>query len=169
MDIGEEFSGDAISIELSTSKIFTTFCDEPVEVERGYRGNWIVRLFNFGYLGMLWHLGFSISTSFDAKSKHLFYVCPFSGTVGVLDIEKWKIVKVIRLSPGIRESAYDNKRDILYVSNYASGDLYKIKVDKDIKLIDRIFVGRRVRKMFYSEELDRLFIAGSNGFLELTN
>jgi hypothetical protein len=120
-----------------------------------------IGLFNF-----LMGLGVGNGIAADAAGKQFFTGMPMHGAVYVFDAQKNKFKRRITLEVGIRDLTFDPERRALFAAGYLTGHVFVINADT-YQVVDKIFVGRKVRHINWDPGNKRLYVTSANGCLEV--
>lgn len=111
------------------------------------------------------NFGFLFHVAADPAGERAFVAAPFECSVYQVDMLKKKTVNKINLPIGIRDLAYDTKRNELYAANFVNGYVYRLTTKNNrLAIKDRFYVGRRLRYFVYQPDKDVFLAASSNGF-----
>lgn len=105
--------------------------------------------------------------SLDDEEGVLFAAMPMQRRIVAYRAEDLQFLYHFPVSGGIRDMDYDPVRKKLYAGNYITGNVEVIdpfarKTEK------KIFVGKRIRDIFYSHATKKVYAATSLGFFEVT-
>lgn len=106
------------------------------------------------------------SVALDEKFLRAYVSVPYERKIYFYDMTSLKRMGSISVPFGLRIMDFDEKRGLLYAGDYVHGNVLVIDGKKE-KIIKKIFVGRKIRDVFFSESADRLFVASTNGFFEI--
>ena len=113
------------------------------------------------------YIGFtSLGMVLDPGRRRAYLSKPFSSKVMVVDLDSMKILKSLQARPGVRDLDIDPERRRLYAGNYISGtvQVFDLKTDR---MLREYYVGKQVRGVYHSRELNRDFASSSCGVMEL--
>lgn len=114
---------------------------------------------------MMWkNFGFLFHVTTDPANERAYVAAPFECAVYEIDLKKKKVTGKIKLPIGVRDLTFDTKRNELYASNFVNGYVYRIKTGGKLKLLERFYVGRRLRYFNYEKAQDVFLAASANGF-----
>lgn len=114
---------------------------------------------------MVWkNLGFLFHVTTNPEKELAYVAAPFECAVYEIDLETGKTSGKIKLPIGIRDLTFDTRRNELYASNFVNGYVYRIKTDGKMKLLEKFYVGRRLRYFNYEKDQDVFLAASANGF-----
>jgi len=121
---------------------------------------------HIGLLRVWKSLGFFFHVTADPVRERAFAAAPFECAVYMVDLNRKKTLWRHELPIGIRDVAYDTKRNMLYAANYVNGYVYKFDASGDRpRYTGRFFIGRRIRFFNYEPDKDVFLAACANGFL----
>jgi hypothetical protein len=120
-----------------------------------------IGLFNF-----LMGLGVGNGIAADAEGAQFFTGMPMHGAVYVFDARENRYKRRINLEIGVRDLAFDPERRALFAAGYLTGHVFVISADT-YKVVDKIFVGRKVRHIHWDARARRLLVTSANGCLEV--
>lgn len=118
-----------------------------------------------GAVNMWRSWGFFFHTEADPDRERAFIGASMEGAVYMVDLEQKRVAWRYPLPVGVRDLGYDNRRQVLYASNFVNGYVYKIDVSGEKpRDLGKFYVGRRVRYFNYEPDEDIFIIASTNGF-----
>lgn len=124
-------------------------------------------LISTGLVESLFSLNMVFGIAFADDVDELYIALPVASRILIYDMKERRVKEKIKADLGINALHYDPRRRLIYAGGYLSGILYSISVDSH-SIVDRIYVGRRINSVRYSEELDLVLVACANGFWEVT-
>ncbi len=100
----------------------------------------------------------------DSEGKSLYFTDFLLGTLSVVDVKSFKIIKSVHIKSGVRAVEVDEKRGLIYVGNFLSP--YLVILDNNLQILEKVFVGNPCRDIKLLKN-GRLFVASNLGLLEV--
>lgn len=110
----------------------------------------------------MWTPDFEIRLAIDAPRRRLYLSLPSLGEIRQIDLDNPRVLKTLKLAPGVRFMRLSDDRRMLFVAGYFDGYLYQIRVP-EMELHRKVFVGSRVRSLHIAPGDDRVVCASSLG------
>ena len=102
----------------------------------------------------------------DQEGRRIFGASTVTGDLVTIDIDRHLVLSRIPVEPGIRYSAYDRKRNRIYVGGYSRGNLSFVDLAQE-RVTARYNLGYRVRTVFFSEKTQKITATSSVGGFEI--
>ena len=128
-----------------------------------------VRFYNLDTLALTAEINpgwFFAYVSLDEAGRRLFGASTISGDLVVVDVDRPAVRARIPVEPGIRYTAYDPHRNLVYVGGYGRGSLAFVDPDRR-EVLARYELGFRARTVFYSERTRKVTVTSSTGGFEI--
>ena len=118
----------------------------------------ITRRANVGYV--------TLDMVLDTDRRRAYLARPLPGRVDVVNLDTMRIIGDITTGAGVRDLDIDPKRRILVAGDYIDGIAHIIDLDSG-RILKSYSVGKQLRGVYHSAELNRNFAASSCGVFEL--
>jgi len=110
---------------------------------------------------------FCSACSLADEENVVFVSMPLQGKVYMYRADTSSLITWFYVPKGIRRMAYSPSHKRLYAGNYITGNLEVIDPFAQ-KVVNKIFVGKRIRDVFYSHATKKVYVASSLGFFEVS-
>lgn len=113
------------------------------------------------------NVGFvTLDMALDADRRRAYLARPLPGRIDVVNLDTMRIIGSIQAGAGVRDLDIDPNRRILVAGDYIDGIARIIDLNSGLTL-RRYSVGKQVRGVYHSAELNRTFAASACGVFEL--